>query len=73
MPDIEPSNPELNALFNISTKNGVIHLKQRGTAEMLETILKKYNTEGVTVHTRNGLTWYPISSINEVDVEIKYV
>jgi len=64
------AEPTIKAIFHVSVPSGVLKINQEGTQAVLEEILKQYNTKGVTIHTAKGFTWFPINSVNHIDVEI---
>jgi hypothetical protein len=65
------SAPELNVVFRVQVAEGVLNVPRKGTAVVLEEILKKYNSDGMTLDTQRGFVWYPTTSIRKVEVEIR--
>lgn len=64
------ADPVLNTMFVVQTNDGPCRIGHKGTTAVLEEILRRYNVEGLTVHTVKGFTWFPVTSIKKVDVEI---
>lgn len=60
--------PKLNVIFHIRIDGGTLQLPQEGTGDMLDEILRRYNTEGLTIHNQDGFEWYPPHAIKQVKV-----
>jgi hypothetical protein len=61
-------DPVLSVTFHIRVDGGTIPLPQEGTAAVLEEILRRYGTEGLTIPNQDGFEWYPPHAIRHVKV-----